>query len=640
MIKTEKYGLLSPTLNADLVLLEMRKAHDYQNNLIEIERWRRDEIRKIESIYGNIPQLTIDYDIASNDYETILKTKKKNNSNARANVSTPELNQQLKDAKSKRKACENKLKQARLSSRKDDKIKKAKDNISILENKKQSLLRKSDAAPWYGTYMLIDHAFGIPSAKGKTKGMPLYNGINPNNPIFRNYNGEGRIGIKQFQPYEPINKIININPTSKFLQIVPIPPPKLKKDGSQRKIGNKNLKLLRIRIGTGEKNAPIWAEFPMVYHRPLPSNSVINMVQITKKIIASREKWAVSISYEDNIQFSKNEIKKVVAFDLGWREFPDRIRIACWKDNDGKSGEISLPIGLGIKKDSNDKIIKNKDGNDKLFHSTINKLRKVKELKSGRDLDFDRVKQLFGYFVNSGIIFPQWFQDWLNTTNKNGKKINDITYISKWRSQTKLSKLILQWKNNRFTGDEDIYMWLEYWRYHDFHLRDYEYNLRNKSIGAIESLYKNTAAHYANNYDAAIFEDINLSNIAKGKVGSTNRQLTAPSKFRNACKNAFNMRGKCYEEIIARNTSRECAVCHVLNDIGGKLEYFCSGCNVELDRDENAAENILERGRKKLSDNNTYIDSHENCEHDSNAKNAVGARIDENCNENNNLQYA
>lgn len=43
LITTYKFGLLPPTFNVPLVRDQLKRGHNYQNKLIEIEQWRRNE---------------------------------------------------------------------------------------------------------------------------------------------------------------------------------------------------------------------------------------------------------------------------------------------------------------------------------------------------------------------------------------------------------------------------------------------------------------------------------------------------------------------------------------------------------------------------------------------------------------------
>lgn len=555
MITTFKYGLLAPITNLDLVRDQIKRGHNYQNALIEIERWRRNEIRTLESQIGNIPMLTTLLKEADDKVLAIIKAIKVGNAKARSRVETPEMKEELVAAKKARKGASAALIQARRELRENVELSSKKEAIHTEENRRKAIVRKDkETAPWSGTYMLIE------AAVQKTREMDMYNGIEPNDPSFRPFKGEGRVGKKQFQPLEPLSKVIGIGASSLYVQIVPMPPPAPRTDGKPRKIGKKDLRMFRLRIGTSDKGKPVWAEFPMVYHRDIPAGSVVSVVQVSCNKIGPREHWTVSITVNDNKEALVRSDNSCVAFDLGWREFQgEKIRVAKWHGSDGEKGEVFLPQSL------------------------LDKLRKVEQISSGRDKDFDAIRNtLVDWLVKSEASHPQWLKD-------------KTTHIDQWKSQARLVKLVRQWANNRFNGDDEILHQLEGWRYHDHHLWCWESSQRIKAIGHRNEIYRIVAAQLAEKYGTIVFEDINLSNLAKGKVAGGNRQLTAPSELRNACKNASRTRGKDYAEVSARKTSKICASCGYENEIGSALEYFCEGCDIELDRDENAAENVLNR---------------------------------------------
>lgn len=597
---TNKYGLQPPTLNADLVRDQIRRGHLYQNKLIEIECWRRGEIRSIESQAGSVPTMESALQQADEQVVAIEKTIKSGNAKARTRVDTPEMKKELVAAKKLRKQAKDALLQARKEIRDNTDIKVRKEAIYEEEKSKQKTLRADKSiAPWYGTYMLIEDAFD------RTRKMPMYDGAEPNDPSFKRFTGEGRIGIQQFQPNAPMEKVVGTIPTHTTLQIVPMPPPLPKSDGSLPKIGKKDLRLLRMRIGTSEGKA-IWAEFPMVYHRDLPPSSVIQMMQVSLTKSGPREIWTASITFNDRKETTaSHNISLCVGFDLGWRE--DGI-----KDIDGEPA-IRIAFGQGSDNQKWDVVLSDR---------IVSGLRKVKELESIRDKEFDAIKLTLSQWLKDTSDLPEWLT-------------KECEHLDKWKSQARMVRLVRKWKDNRFSGDESIFgvngSWdkathivvngngLSGWRYHDHHLWQWECDQRRKAIAYRNEEYKKLAATLADQYDALIFEDIDLSNLARGNAGSTNRQLTGPSEFRNACKNACRSRGKTYLEVSARNTSKECKLCHHLNETKGMLKYFCASCNVEHDRDDNAAENILQRGREQLKLS----------EHPSDAQSTATARNDE-----------
>lgn len=648
-MKVYKFGLLAPTTNNDLVRSEMKKAHNYQNKLIEIERWRRDQKRAIEYRDDNIRAIEIEYQRLDGIVESLLDKRaslkqeafvlfaqqnNKSPNEIKANKSLfdqakkfakkandPELNKELEAAKIACKVVKDSFYQARgpvriaeqlLSSKEkegDSLVKLARENGKVLS--KQDRLKliaeaksKADAilkelseenaickgllelktevsertsvirgdkniAPWYGSYMLIEKAFDL------TRRMSLYDGLDPKNPRFRRFDGGGRIGIQQFQPHEPIDKVVSMNPTSKFVQIVPISSTPIKKDGSKKKVGNKDLRLLRLRIGTHEDQSPIWADFPMVYHRPIPIGVNVASVQVVMTKVGSREVWAVSITVDQVSE--KNTISdQVIAFDLGWRMYPNQNKIVIATGHDTNNQEIEIAVS--------DQLLK--------------QLLKVDELKSVRDKEFDLIRsQLVSWLKSSESILPDWL-------------VEDAKTLYKWKSKSRLVKLINNWNENRFIGDESIMgtsgHWkktltrgngLLGWKYHDFHLWNWETSQSRKARLSLRDFYRTEAAKLASKYGAIVFENIKGNTLARGKVGGHNRQLTAPFEFRSISKMIFGGRGKNYEEVPAQYSSMDCSdiECGHRNEKTAALEFFCDKCGKEIHRDKNAAKNLLAR---------------------------------------------
>jgi hypothetical protein len=622
MIRTYKYGLQPPTLNEKLVREEVFRAHTYQNKLIEIERWRRDEVRKVENSAGNIPQLTQELIDAKTNIDSILKRnsdvkrdafidyskqhnltlnelkedKDLNNKGQRyaSSMLTQVMKDELKGAKITIKTASYKLNEARKIIRSNEGIIASKKNIKAEEQKRTSSLRGSDDAPWYGTYMLIE------DAHTKTKAMPYYDGTLPNNPRFRSIHDENhsqRFGIKQYQVSQPGDReyiAATLNGTSRKLQIATMPLPQVRKDGNNKKVGSKDLRLLRIRIGTNkETREPIWTEFPMVYHRELPMAGTILTAQVIKRRIGPRDRWTLSISFDDGQQTVQAQVKSAVGFDLNWFEYEDRISIANWIGTDGNNGEVSIPKSL------------------------INRLQKPEEIRSIRDKNFDDIrKQFVEWITATNVIIPDWLRE-------------KTEHISKWKSQGRFASLITHWADNRFDGDTTIFgisgKWnketksvidgsgLAGWKFNDHHLWIWETSQRTRSIAARNEYYRVEAAKLVEQYDLIGFEDINLSWLARGNAGSRNRQLAAPSEFRNAVKNACRSKGKEYKEVPARNTTKKCNDCEHLNKIDCERVFFCQGCGVEVKRDENAAKNVLDLA----------------CERSGDTQNTVSARIND-----------
>jgi len=291
-IRTYKYGLLAPT-DAGLVDDQMRRGHNYFNKLIEAEIKRRDAIRtalkdkpNVEIAFEKLRYAQEAYDLKEKEIKTLKaqnyldKTKtlrdqekqvKKqirakstvqltndlqniqaqldeilNQQRPNLDTTLQSLKEQLKDLKLSVRQAEKEVKEARKLNN-DDKVKQVKETahqeyLTTVRN----IHHDKNVRPWYGTYMLIEEAME------KVKKMPLYDGVNDNNPYFRRWDG-GRCGIQHFQPHEEMSEVIetiDTKPSSTMIQITLCPPPtqSLKSDGQPRKIGNQDYRLLKLRV--------------------------------------------------------------------------------------------------------------------------------------------------------------------------------------------------------------------------------------------------------------------------------------------------------------------------------------------------------------------------------------------------------
>ena len=90
MILVYKYGLLAPIQNGDLAREQIRAAHRYQNDLIEVERGRRAAVRAASSACTDIAALEEREAAAKLLVEKVLDEMRAARSTSRARVETDE----------------------------------------------------------------------------------------------------------------------------------------------------------------------------------------------------------------------------------------------------------------------------------------------------------------------------------------------------------------------------------------------------------------------------------------------------------------------------------------------------------------------------------------------------------------------
>ena len=147
-------------------------------------------------------------------------------------------------------------------------------------------------------------------------------------------------------------------------------------------------------------------------------------------------------------------------------------------------------------------------------------------------------------------------------------------------------------------------------------------NLYAKSVRQRDAFIRETVAWYAKNYDVVVMEDLNVAGMLKGinkvstdeykamskeakekyikakaaKKGMIKKlRLVSFRKIRDWMSDALNARGGLLILVPTfYPSSKECSRCHHKNyHLGSDLMYVCPNCDFRINRDINAAKNIL-----------------------------------------------
>jgi len=95
-------------------------------------------------------------------------------------------------------------------------------------------------------------------------------------------------------------------------------------------------------------------------------------------------------------------------------------------------------------------------------------------------------------------------------------------------------------------------------------------------------------------YDRIVFEDLQIQNMVKNHHLAKSISDAGWSQLMNFTKTKAEYAGKIVEFVNPRNTSQNCSGCHtpVPKDLSIRT-HICPFCGLVLDRDHNAAINIL-----------------------------------------------
>jgi hypothetical protein len=567
-MRVYQYGLLPPRQGSDHARRQMWLAHVYRNDLIAIERGRRAAQRLLYSSAPNLAPLEEAADRAEQQLQTALRDLKACRAKTRKRDETQEHRDAVTHARVLKRDAVQAVREARRSEHGDAALQAERERINAMAHALH-LNCRSYCGVYWGSYLLAEAA-----QDASIRDLPLYDGMAPNDPAFLRWDGNGRLGV-QIQGGLAVEDVFGGVDTR--IQIDPVDD-RAWYSTSRSERRRRSRTILRVRVGsTGPGGrVAIWAEFPMIMHRPLPAKSRIKEVALHCRRRAGVEHWTVTFTVDDSATLrSKLCGTGAVAIDLGWRLLEDgSIRVGAWKAEDGESGEVVL---------------------DKRW---LGGLRKCDELRSIRDKEFDAARAKLLAWMGSGLDVmqvPEWF-------------VRDTMMLSQWRSQGRLARVAQYWRYHRFEGDAEGFDALEAWRYHDDHLWRWELNQRERSLLNRKERFRIFAAWLARRYSTLILEDFDLSQMARkakpekaegeAQAPRTQRQMVAPSELRSVLCNAFSARGGRVIEVCSVDTTRVCHACGAVNhwDQAAYLRWACSACGAGWDQDDNASENILSLG--------------------------------------------
>jgi hypothetical protein len=345
---------------------------------------------------------------------------------------------------------------------------------------------------------------------------------------------------------------------------------------------NRTIRLL-ITVGTKNKAAE-WISAPMVYHRDLPPNVQVAEVKFSRRRVGHRYLWHVLMSlYCESVPLP-SPTQGEVGVDLGWREMDDgSLRVAFWRDDKKREGEIRLPADL------------------------VARFRSVDNLKSTRDLNRDKMQsELLDIRRRSGSEWPEWLR-------------RATEHMHVWKSPDRYARLLRSWSHRVSPSDAKAYSVLAQWYRSpqpdgtatgDAHLAEWETHQREKCLRQRQEIYR-LAARTFGAYGTVKIEDLSLSELAKvpddpayrlARRARANRVIAAPSYLFGDIKSAVKRSGGLLIEVDPAYTSQDCPDCGRRSDFGSVLVHVCPQCGEKWDRDAKGAENIRRRAARCCTD--------------------------------------
>ena len=549
-MRVYRYGCQHPIENEELVRnTQMPKGHAYQNTLIRIERAKRKAIADVQAelvpaideVRSRIAELDAQVDAiwSGVDRKKLSKVER----------------QKIKDVTVPLNA-ERLALRGRAKALKAEHAETLKAAYKAVEERKNVLVKaaRAECGAYWGTYLLAEKA--VEEAIGRKDTCP------PEGPNFRRrWDGShGRVGV-QIQGGAPIATVLA--GTNTLVRLLDDP----RKAGKTRRKGRASYKMLWLRIDSDEKGKPVWAKFPLYYHRPFPADAVIKNAYVSmNRVSPSNVVWSAHFSIESADTFKQKVVREVhgvnLGINFGWYREDDSslLRVAYWVKSNGEKGKILLPAEV--------------EGS----------IKKADDLRSIRKHAFNEAKEFLWSFQSPS--------PWLASR---------IPSLILWKNIDKLSAVVKDWKDHRFEGDDEIYAFMEAWRRKDRHLHDWEGNARKYAVDRRNNHYREEVLKLVRSCDTICVDDTNYADLAQ-KVAeesfdpvSWHRFVCAVGWLRAEFKAQSKKNGQTCILAPHKNKTLTCHKCENVLSFDKSVErvHTCEVCGASWDQDYNAAMNCL-----------------------------------------------
>ena len=626
--KVFKYEIGPPIMGALLVDEQIRKSGHYQNDIIGLTNQGREEYREERAKrFPKYPRCEAKIEDLDEQCKKIRKKIKAHKIATRSRKVPPELKAELKPVALELKAAQEELEQLREAIKLNPGFASWTENHNAEYDEKKRTLRGAygpdGKGVYWGTYNLAEA-----SAQQACKDSHA-------DPRFRAFRGEGRIGVQiqggmsiadlktssQFQIDVP-NAIQDNMRCSKCNGEgrIPIRTGKHKGEHSYTTVPchehdgltrgewrRAERTTMRIRVSSMPDRSPIWAEFPMIMHRPLPDDAKIMGAVVTRRKTGIYRPWTWHLcitceSKKFDCAVPLPDQQGTATINFGWRMMGNQLRVATVRDEKGNVEEILLPA------------------------SVSDRFRKCDDLRSIIDKQFNIAREeLMSWMRRLKSPLPEWFLKSFAGKKKNRKwKMWDekedvrkniaipslaqaIQNLSLWKSPSRLARLVGNWSGLRFKEDDVILPSLWGWRKKWMHLEDWNIHNRCNALNIRDDFYNKTAVRLTMAKKTLFIEDFKKKRVVErpqpeeettgSQIAREHRMWAAISMLQLALKQN-GVKYHCAVGFVkAKNNTQRCSFCGTLNDFNAakELVHTCTECGKTWDQDGNNVVNIEKR---------------------------------------------
>lgn len=310
-------------------------------------------------------------------------------------------------------------------------------------------------------------------------------------------------------------------------------------------------------------------EVPFYMHRPLPVGVSIKECFLIRRKIGVHSEWKIQFIVSKAEGFPKPLGNGNCAIDVNWSKVEEGLLIAWvgWKvDGEEKHKKLFLPLKL------------------------VNYYKKTRDLQSLVTENFNSALGDLRSWIDTTELFQIELPDWF---------LEKSQQIHLWKSPNRLYQFFLNWRNNRFVGDEDVFAKLEVWSKRYLHLHLWQVCQTRKFSLIRDHLYRNFVADLRKQFSNCYIEKLNLAEMKKVPDSVSDlkeatriyRDIGSPGRFLELIRENVP-----FEELNAAYTSKRCSKCRGITNLGSEQEYKCEHCGAEWNRHHNSTMNLLVAG--------------------------------------------
>lgn len=526
-----KFGLLPPVTESARVRELLFAGHRLRNQLAEIENNYRWALRLLTADLPEVARVA-ELDAQWRDLDARLLAERKATCSRKA---SPEL-------AAEKAALKVALKEARLAA-KEARAARAADAYHILAladlEDRAKLLRRlayeASGVTW-GVRALVTDAI-----KQAAKTTPLHSNL-----CFRALDGaRQRIGVTAPSAGDPT-----------FHQLIAAPP----SPGGRRQRA-----ILRLRVSS-DGRAPVFAEFPMTLHRPIPPGKIVQVV-VSMEPEANRERWSAEFTVNEEPSAPAHGIG-TVAVNVGWRSRPAGIRVLTCVDHE-REWTVEMPPRIG------------------------EQLNKASSLREIRDRNQNAMVATVLPLLKSASV------EWLPAA---------VEHAHAWSSHRRWHRLFLRL---RADGFGDTFPELRDWYHQDVHLWQWEAAQRRKAVNSRKDFYRTVAAGLSRKYDTVLIAKMDRAKAATDKgapeAAQHNRVQAATYDLELSIMQAVTGRQGTVQILPSENKTKACHECGEVCDFDAKatVEHTCEHCGATWDQDINHCHNLHAHFRESPGDAQT-----------------------------------